>query len=476
MARLSIFAKGLDKALCSSRTETAKNKSYSAWMWILTFFSYLCYHMCRKPISVVQSVLHSENCTDVNASLPCWPPFDTDSFNQILGNVDASWAWAYAVGMFISGYIADRVDLRLYLGIGMILSAASCSMFGFGFYFGSKGIGLWFYVIAMVLSGMFQSTGWPSVVAALGNWFGKGNRGLIMGIWNCHTSFGNIAGTTLAGLFVSYNWGLSFIVPSIIMASVGVIVLMFLVPEPTLVGLPNPNKVEEPAICIIQETPEEEDKAISIFAALKIPGVIEFSLCLFFAKLVAYTFLFWLPMYINAKTDFDAASSAYLSTMFDFGGAVGAVAAGIFLDKTGLPAISCSILLALSIPAMMCYLAFAAFSMGLNIFLLLIMGFLVNGPYALITTAISAELGTHESLRGNAKALATVTAIIDGTGSVGSAIGPWIAGPLSDEDWDYVFYMLIVAALMALLLLSRLIYHEAQTVRRRYRQRALSTA
>ena len=44
---------------------------------------------------------------------------------------------------------------------------------------------------------------------------------------------------------------------------------------------------------------------------------------------------------------------------------------------------------------------------------------MVNGPYALITTAVSADLGTHKSLKGNSKALATVTAIIDGTGSIG---------------------------------------------------------
>ena len=47
-------------------------------------------------------------------------------------------------------------------------------------------------------------------------------------------------------------------------------------------------------------------------------------------------------------------------------------------------------------------------------------GLLVNGPYALITTAVSTELGTHQSLRGSARALATVTAIIDGTGSIGT--------------------------------------------------------
>lgn len=44
---------------------------------------------------------------------------------------------------------------------------------------------------------------------------------------------------------------------------------------------------------------------------------------------------------------------------------------------------------------------------------------MVNGPYSLITTAVSADLGTHPCLHGNAKALATVSAIIDGTGSIG---------------------------------------------------------
>jgi len=51
--------------------------------------------------------------------------------------------------------------------------------------------------------------------------------------------------------------------------------------------------------------------------------------------------------------------------------------------------------------------------------LLLVAGAMVNGPYSLITTAVSADLGTHPCLHGNAKALATVSAIIDGTGSIG---------------------------------------------------------
>lgn len=98
--------------------------------------------------------------------------------------------------------------------------------------------------------------------------------------------------------------------------------------------------------------------------------------------------------------------------------------------------------------------------MNLNIILMVVTGLFVNGPYALITTAVSADLGTHSSLRGNSRALATVTAIIDGTGSVGAALGPLLTGFISRKGWDEVFIMLMLGAFVAGLLLSRLVIAE----------------
>ena len=57
---------------------------------------------------------------------------------------------------------------------------------------------------------------------------------------------------------------------------------------------------------------------------------------------------------------------------------------------------------------MFVYREFGAVSEGINIFLLFVVGFLANGPYALITTAVSADLGTHPKLKGSTRALATV--------------------------------------------------------------------
>lgn len=41
----------------------------------------------------------------------------------------------------------------------------------------------------------------------------------------------------------------------------------------------------------------------------------------------------------------------------------------------------------------------------------------------MISSAISADLGRQDALRGSQEALATVTGIVDGTGSIGAAGG-----------------------------------------------------
>lgn len=50
-------------------------------------------------------------------------------------------------------------------------------------------------------------------------------------------------------------------------------------------------------------------------------------------------------------------------------------------------------------------------------YLCAVSGFFMGGPAALLSSAVAADLGTHESLAGNSQALATVTGTIDRTAS-----------------------------------------------------------
>jgi OPA family glycerol-3-phosphate transporter-like MFS transporter 1/2 len=188
-------------------------------------------------------------------------------------------------------------------------------------------------------------------------------------------------------------------------------------------------------------------------------------MCLFFAKLVSYTFLYWLPNYIKNSSSYSPSESADLSTLFDVGGIFGGIAAGIFSDMSGKSACTCAVMLFLAIPSLYAYNLLFSVNLFINIGLLVVVGGLVNGPYSLITTAVSAELGTHSSLKGNAKALSTVTSIIDGTGSIGAAVGPLVAAYVSNNfGWTNVFYILMISNILAILLLSRLVKREIQNV------------
>ncbi|XP_019554260.2 glucose-6-phosphate exchanger SLC37A2 isoform X1 [Aedes albopictus] len=498
----------------------------------LTYLAYMCYHMTRKPLSVVKSVLH-RNCTGVqippefihnggeppNDSTWCdYAPFDGSDSAALLGTLDSSFLFSYAIAMFFSGFIAERVSLRYFLTFGMLFSGIFCYLFGIAKVYDIHS--MMYFVFVQAMAGVFQTTGWPGVVTIVGRWFGKSKRGLIFGIWNSHTSIGNILGTLIAGYYVEKDWAMSFVVPGFVMGVFGFIMFLFLVDRPEIVDChekvgdrrggyrriddgrvgdsggtsdaeesvgtnseqENPSlrslrgsfysniiDVNErtPIIGSINRTPVP-DNAIGFGGALRIPGVVEFSMCLFFSKLVSYTFLFWLPLYIQSSTTLGAELSADLSTLFDIGGIVGAIAAGLISDYSGMSATTCTGMLALAAPALLIYQQWGALSLSFNICLLFVAGVLVNGPYALITTSVSAELGQHSSLNGNGKALATVTAIIDGTGSIGAAVGPLIAGLISSSGWENVFYMLIVSDILALLLLLRLVSKE---ISRRSRRR-----
>lgn len=511
------------KLIRALRGRDASRRTYRYSVLFITFIAYASYHASRKPNSIVKSVLDPDSTSDnlpygisdhsqswllnmifvkhpTNSSRKAysssegWAPFNGKDGTALLGEIDVAFLSVYALGMYFAGHLGDRVDLRVFLTVGMVGSGLFVALFGMGYFWNIHNF--YYYLFTQMVAGMFQATGWPSVVAVVGNWFGKRKRGLIMGIWNAHTSVGNICGSLIAAGVLQYGWGWSFILPGALIASVGIIVFLFLVVTPEDIGLlstydPSRKKkqvvtedvevgpTEKTAIVFEAdsqdgEVPKTEDQmnetdstasnAVGFIEAWKIPGVAPFALCLFFAKLVAYTFLYWLPFYISNTAIggeyLSVKSSGNLSTLFDLGGVVGGILAGYISDRLEARAITAASFMYCAIPALILYRVYGGVSMFANIMLMMMAGLFVNGPYALITTAVSADLGTHSSLRGNSRALATVTAIIDGTGSVGAALGPLLTGFISTDGWTGVFIMLTLSSLISGLLLTRLVVAE----------------
>jgi len=79
---------------------------------------------------------------------------------------------------------------------------------------------------------------------------------------------------------------------------------------------------------------------------------------------------------------------------------VGGALAGALADASGAAACVSAGFVAASVPALVAYRALGARSLAANLALMAAAGLAVNGPYALITTAVSADLGSHRSLAG----------------------------------------------------------------------------
>eukprot|EP01043_Picozoa_sp_COSAG02_P045821 COSAG02_NODE_4228_length_5609_cov_2.984395_1_plen_355_part_00 len=320
----------------------------------MTFGSYMAFHWARKIYSVVKAEMG-----------PALGLSTTE-----IGALDTVFLATYALCMPVSGHFVDRRDHRKLLGWAMVgggLGCAACGILDRG---SSAPLppGVSFVALAAlyVFTGCCQSMGWPANVAIMGGWFGKATRGCVLGVWNAHTSIGNIAGTLSATLaMTSFGWGAAFFLDGIVMCLMGTIVLKLLLEQP-INQQRSAQTDEERAPSVVPAEEGTNDKAefsdvdrirsreagdmptddeatellkpttaktmtkaadgvgkgITIRQALAIPGVVEFSLCFFFAKFVSYTFLFWLPFYLQAL-GFTAGMAGTLSTVFDIGGIVG---------------------------------------------------------------------------------------------------------------------------------------------------------
>ncbi|GJP79295.1 hypothetical protein CLOP_g9543 [Closterium sp. NIES-67] len=391
---------------------------------VLTFLAYALYHASRKPPSIVKGVLDPldtgnsvtsnpwtfylqqlETCPE-NGLLRAekkagWAPFNGKGGKSLLGELDIAFLGCYAIGMYIAGHVGDRIDLRIFLSVGMFGSGLFVSLFGMGYFWNIHSLN--YFAAVQMAAGFLQATGWPSVVAIMASWYGKKGRGLILGVWNAHTSVGNILGSLIASSALASGWGWAFLIPGFSIMVGALVMFLFLSPEPETLGLESPHSLmlsetsseaggsvhgtgdeeagygavecgdvtadvsadvtadvsrcgpftaadccerkgteaaglqvllapKEAAYASLSEqltvpllqgkddaAPEaegrivitedmlkagiggssEEHEAISFWDACRIPGVAAYALCLFFAKLVAYTFLYWLPFYIK---------------------------------------------------------------------------------------------------------------------------------------------------------------------------------
>ncbi|XP_072026592.1 sugar phosphate exchanger 3-like isoform X2 [Amphiura filiformis] len=468
---------------------------YHISVFIITFFAYACYNAARKTFSNVKSSIQEEwaplDDNTTNISTITVPTQSTEEHfldskqeaEVFFGVLDTVFLISYAVGLYVCGAIGDRFNLRNVLALGMCLSALSIFMFGT--------LSAWvnvysrtYYILFWILNGLLQGTGLPAVVAILGNWFGPNSRGLVFGLWSACQSVGNIMGACLAALVVEQGYEYAFLVTSSLLFIGGVVVILFLVPTPEDVDVPL--SIDGGSIIEQEELKErtgstsegtdlidadsdasDEPQAIGFVQAVLLPGVACYSLSYAFLKLVNFSFFFWLPYYLTSQYGWEEKSADEVSIFYDVGGILGGTIGGFLSDRMGVRSPVVIIMLVFSYGILFWYSVSPGFWL-INAGIMVLLGFFICGVSHLISAAVAADLGQQEAVRGNGKALATVTGIVDGTGTIGAAIGQ-ILVPLLELNygWSTVFYFFIGMNIMSTLILMPVFINDLSVLSKR---------
>ncbi|EQC39891.1 hypothetical protein SDRG_02548 [Saprolegnia diclina VS20] len=438
----------------------ASTRGQKTAVFFLTFFSYVMFHVSRKSFSAVKGEMSKEEWMDSIF-------YAKSEQGKMYGLMDTLFMGFYAVGLYVSGILGDRYDLRKLLAGGMGLTALIMVLFGVAAFANVHSLG--FYAFLWALNGLIQSVGWPSNVAVMGNWFSARERGAVMGIWSGNACFGNIVGTAVIALLFNLfpnkvdAWRTSMIVSGVLVGLHTLLIWLFLQPSPGSKRLSS-DDVDDGQMLLLKE--DATPKGISFWRAWRIPGVIPYALSYACVKSVNYALFFWLPFYLTVSLKMEDSTADYFSMLYDAGQILGGFLGGYVTDRMGMRTPTIVAMLA----SVTCLLPsfHAASKDGIGI-LLFVSGFLLGGPANLISTAISADLGTCPTLRGNTAALATVTGIIDGTGSVGAAIVQYLVGYLAnchttpsgqECSWQPVFSLLEIGSVLSILCLVPLLWKE----------------
>lgn len=169
--------------------------------------------------------------------------------------------------------------------------------------------------------------------------------------------------------------------------------------------------------------------------------------------MVAYSLMMWLPYYLVNHIKASTINEVTLITLFEVSGIISSIVAGSISDKLN-SRIKVVITMVISIMPIFLLFRFGdENSVWIYYFLVPASGCLIIACSNLVSSCVATDLAHHTESIKNTHAMATVTGIIDGTGSLGAACGQFFIGWIQVYDWDYVFYFMVLIGGVSIIIL-----------------------
>ena len=278
------------------------------WRFIaFSAISYAFFYIARKNLSMAQPAMLEEGVISTYA----------------LGIIMTVHGVVYGLSRFINGFWADRLNGRVFMAVGLALSAAT------NFLFGCSSLTLLF-ALFWILNGWAQGMGFPPCAKMLAHWIHPKELATKMSVWNASHSVGAVLALGLcSALFaLGFGWRWCFWVPAALAVAAAVFTFLCVKETPVEAGLP-PLELE-PAAKGASGALSSAERRRLVFGNRVIWLV---ALANFFVYVVRFGFLDWGPTFLKQMKGIPVAKGGLMIIAFELAAVVGTICAGWVTDK-----------------------------------------------------------------------------------------------------------------------------------------------
>lgn len=267
--------------------------------WAVTI-GYGMFYVCRLSINVLKKSIVDEGCLT----------------EAQLGIIGSALFFSYAVGKFVNGFLADRVNVRFFMTAGLAICALVNAVLALN-------VPFWLFVGLWAINGWFQSVGAPCSVISLKKWFGGSNRfGTLYGFWSASHNIGEAITFVLTAFVVgALGWRMGFLSAAALGLLGAVLVLLLLKTFNS--------GVQEP----MTSSQRQKNIGRKQLAVLKMPVIWVLALGSAFMYIARYAVNSWGIFYLEAQKAYTVENAAAMISISSVCGIVGTITSGLVSDR-----------------------------------------------------------------------------------------------------------------------------------------------
>ena len=416
-------------------------KKYRYWEWrtiIVLSIGYALFYFVRKNLGMAIPAMEAE----------------LGISKTQLGIFLTLHSLIYGCSRFVNGLLVDRFSKTKIMALGLLLTCVvnlficfSPKLNGLLTLLDAEGkatLGLVYLIGSLwVINGYIQGMGVPPCVSLLAHWIKPDELATKQSVWNVSHTLGAGLVVALCGFMLDrfgYSaWYLCFIVPALI-ALVGVPMLFFgLKDDPSEVGLPPVEKMNENAGDKLEEENPFENISGDLYKKIinkmvfANPYIWILGLSNFCVYVIRLTILDWGASFLTEEKGMDIAEAGgLLATTEIVGGTLGMLLAGWLSDKLFKSKAHRTCFFCVVFATLAFFLFWKCNSLVMSFVYLVISAFFIYGPQALYGVCASQQATKYAAGTGNG--------IVGVFGYASSVVSGVMFGSMAETGgWDSVF-------------------------------------